>query len=191
MSIPFLSIFRKQKGEADDSGNEDTDDGYACASGSTKQTKKTLTTANNSDSATQSNPNSVLSSSSNNRRNDLLNELLLELTGPSVIWNDQTSYLSQLPPEVMLTIMKCMDDLSIYALAKASYRWRQLIDSTVDWKQFIRRRWPLFPVSEDDDSSYLSRIYDQLYVNENTRKQENLGVIVVYLEFEVPVVLSV
>jgi len=128
-----------------------------------------LTTANNCDSSVQSNNNnSLFSLASANRRNDLLNELLIELTGPKVIWNDQTSYLSQLPPEVMLTIMKCMDDLSIYALAKASSRWRQLIDSTVDWKQFIRRRWPLFPLTDDDSNSVnLSRIYDQLYVNEN------------------------
>ncbi len=110
----------------------------------------------------QSTTNSVVSSTSNNRRNDLLNELLLELTTTNIIWNDHTSYLSQLPPEVMLTIMKCMDDLSIYALARASNRWRQLIDSTVDWKQFIRTRWPLFPLTDEDNSANLSRIYDQL-----------------------------
>jgi hypothetical protein len=91
-----------------------------------------------------------------------LNELLLELTASNVIWNDQTSYLGQLPPEVMLTIMKSMDDLSIYALAKASHRWKQLIDSTVDWRQFIRTRWPLFPLADDDQSTNLSRVYDQL-----------------------------
>lgn len=101
-------------------------------------------------------------SSATNRRNDLLNELLLELTASSVIWNDQSSYLSQLPPEVMLAIMKCMDDLSIYALAKASNRWKQLIDSTVDWRQFIRTRWPLFPLADDDQTMNLSHIYDQL-----------------------------
>jgi hypothetical protein len=55
-----------------------------------------------------------------------------------------------------------MDDLSIYALAKASNRWKQLIDSTVDWKQFIRTRWPLFPLTDEDNSANLSRIYDQL-----------------------------
>jgi hypothetical protein len=114
------------------------------------------------DSSIPSINNSITSSISNNRRNDLLNELLLELTTPALIWDDDTSYLSQLPPEVMLTIMKCMDDLSIYALAKASHRWRQLIDSTVDWKQFIRTRWPLFPLSDEDTSTHLSRIYDQL-----------------------------
>lgn len=114
------------------------------------------------DSSVQSANNSVISLSSNNRRNDLLNELLLELTTQNVIWNDHTSYLSQLPPEVMLTIMKCMDDLSIYALAKASTRWSQLIDSTVDWRQFIRTRWPLFPLSDNENSANLSRIYDQL-----------------------------
>ncbi|CAF4222842.1 unnamed protein product, partial [Adineta steineri] len=135
----------EDKGEADDSGNEDTDDGYACASGSNKQPKKSLSTTVTIDSSAQATTNSSMSSASNNRRNDLLNELLLELTASNIIWNDDTSYLSQLPPEVMLTIMKCMDDLSIYALAKASNRWRQLIDSTVDWKQFIRTRWPLFP----------------------------------------------
>lgn len=62
----------------------------------------------------------------------------------------------------MLAIMKCMDDLSIYALAKASSRWSELINSTVDWKQFIRTRWPLFPLSDNDNSANLSRIYDQL-----------------------------
>ena len=110
----------------------------------------------------QSTSNAIVSSTSNNRRNELLNELLLELTTTSITWNDQTSYLSELPPEVMLAIMKCMDDLSIYALARASNRWRQLIDSTVDWKQFIRTRWPLFPLSEEDTGTNLSRIYDQL-----------------------------
>ncbi|CAF0997074.1 unnamed protein product [Rotaria magnacalcarata] len=150
----------EDKGEADDSGNEDTDDGFACASGTNKQAKRTSTTS--TDSSIQSANNSVISLISNNRRNDLLNELLLELTVPNSIWNDHASYLSQLPPEVMLAIMKCMDDLSIYALAKASNRWSQLIDSTVDWKQFIRTRWPLFPLSDDDNSLNLSRIYDQL-----------------------------
>jgi hypothetical protein len=120
-------------------------------------------TTTNLDSSLQSATNSVVSSTLNNRRNDLLNELLLELTATNIIWNDHTSYLSQLPPEVMLAIMKCMDDLSIYALAKASNRWRQLINSTVDWKQFIRTRWPLFPLSDDDDNNANpSRIYDQL-----------------------------
>lgn len=80
----------------------------------------------------------------------------------TIPWTNQNSYLSHLPPEVMLAIMKCMDDLSIYAVAKASHRWRILINSTVDWKQFIRTRWPLFPLSDDDNSSNLSRIYDQL-----------------------------
>jgi len=114
------------------------------------------------DSSISPTTNSVVSSTSNNRRNDLLNELLIELTTSNVIWNDHRSYLSQLLPEVMLTIMKCMDGLSIYALAKASNRWKQLIDSTVDWKQFIRTRWPLFPLSDNDNSINLSRIYDQL-----------------------------
>lgn len=118
------------------------------------------------DSSIQSANNAIVSSSSNHRRNDLLNELLLELTTTSVIWDDHTSYLSELPPEVMLAIMKCMDDLSIYALARASNRWRLLIDSTVDWRQFIRTRWPLFPLSEDDTTVNLSRIYDQLLVIE-------------------------
>lgn len=118
------------------------------------------------DSSIQSTNNAIVSSSSNNRRNDLLNELLLELTATSVIWDDHTSYLSELPPEVMLAIMKCMDDLSIYSLARASNRWRLLIDSTVDWRQFIRTRWPLFPLSEEDTSANLSRIYDQLFVIE-------------------------
>ena len=104
----------------------------------------------------------MITSASNNRRNDLLNELLLELTTPTIVWNDTRSYLGHLPAEVMLSIVKCMDDLSIYALAKASTRWKQLIDSTVDWKQFIRTRWPLFPVSDDETSSNLSRIYDRL-----------------------------
>ena len=114
------------------------------------------------DSSIQSANNAIVSSASNHRRNDLLNELLLELTTTSVIWDDDTSYLSELPPEVMLAIMKCMDDLSIYALARASNRWKLLIDSTVDWRQFIRTRWPLFPLSEEDNSVNLSRIYDQL-----------------------------
>jgi len=164
----------EDKGEADDSGNEDTDDvGYGCGAGSTRQPKRSLSnvmTTNASlnanasantmiDSSIQSNSSST---NNNHRRNDLLNELLLELTMVTIPWTNQTSYLSQLPPEVMLAIMKCMDDLSIYALAKASNRWRILINSTVDWKQFIRTRWPLFPLSEDDNSSNLSRIYDQL-----------------------------
>lgn len=101
-------------------------------------------------------------STSNNRRNDLLNELLLELTTKNILWNDGTSYLGRLPTEVMLAIMKCMDDLSIYALANASERWRQLIDSTVDWKKFIRIRWPLFPIADDETSVELHRIYDRL-----------------------------
>ncbi|UJR30773.1 hypothetical protein I4U23_018293 [Adineta vaga] len=156
----------EDKGEADDSGNEDTDDGYPCPLGSSRPPKKSLLNTNMDSSVsattTTAGNNSVVSSVSNNRRNDLLNELLLELTAANVIWNDHTSYLSELPPEVMLTIMKCMDDLSIYALAKASNRWKQLIDSTVDWKQFIRTRWPLFPLSDDDQTTNLSRIYDQL-----------------------------
>ena len=70
----------------------------------------------------------------------------------------------------MLAITKCMDDLSIYALAKASHRWRQLINSTVDWKQFIRTRWPLFPLSDDENGTNLSRIYDQLSVCTRQRR---------------------
>ena len=171
----FTSIRRfslVQKGEADDSGNEDTDDGFGSAAGSTRQPKRSLpnltTTmasgnAGNTtiDSLGQSS-NAATSSATNNRRNELLNELLLELTMVTIPWTNQTSYLSQLPPEVMLAIMKCMDDLSIYALAKASHRWRLLINSTVDWKHFIRTRWPLFPLSDEDHSINLSRIYDQL-----------------------------
>ena len=112
----------------------------------------------------------MVSSAANNRRNDLSNELLLELTACPIIWDDHTSYLSQLSPEVMLAIMKCMDDLSIYALAKASHRWRQLINSTVDWKQFLRTRWPLFPLSDDENGTNLSRIYDQLSVCTRERR---------------------
>ena len=65
----------------------------------------------------------------------------------------------------MLAIMKCMDDVSIFALPKAFHRWRQLINWTVDWKQFIRTRWSLFPLCDDENGTNLSRIYDQLLVH--------------------------
>jgi hypothetical protein len=166
-----MYLFELKKGEADDSGNDDTDDGYACGSGQARQPKRISPPTPPSPAAITANADSTMattnvlvSSSATNRRNDLLHELLLELTTPAFIWHNQTSYLSELPAEVMLNIMKCMDDLSIYALAKASNRWKQLIHSTVDWKKFIRTRWPLFPLSDDDNSnrSNPSRIYDQL-----------------------------
>ncbi|CAF1581048.1 unnamed protein product, partial [Didymodactylos carnosus] len=97
-----------------------------------------------------------------NRRNELLNELVYELTTPRTKVSSSDTYLENLPPEVMLAIMKNMDDLSIYAISKASYRWRRLINSTVDWQTFLRTRWPLFVLSRNDDNIDISRIYDHL-----------------------------
>ena len=72
-----------------------------------------------------------------------------QIVDPNDVRNDvdNSDLVGRLPPEVLMVIFSFLDDKSMYAVANVCNRWRQIVASQLNdkqWRLFTASRWPLF-----------------------------------------------
>ena len=85
----------------------------------------------------------------NNSSKIFLNERLIALSTKSEIDNKPVSadLIESLPTEVLLSIFRNLDDLSLWSVSLTCKRWFKLISQEINqtkWLKFITNRWILF-----------------------------------------------
>ncbi|XP_044741040.1 putative ubiquitin-conjugating enzyme E2 38 isoform X2 [Chrysoperla carnea] len=69
--------------------------------------------------------------------------------------NGFVSDITCLPPEVMLTVLSYLDELSLWSVGNVCRQWRKLLDLYMhpsNWGKYTVRRWPLFkPFNKIED----------------------------------------
>ena len=149
----FNNRFYKQKLESNDSGNEDSDN-FEQIYNYHLFNNIDHNEATNRIKRIQSRKRLVelINNKNLNSSNQLLNERLLALSTPNETnIKPVDSYLIEsLPTEVLLSIFRNLDDLSLWSVSLTCKRWYELIRQEVNqmkWKTFITNRWILFKPS--------------------------------------------
>ncbi|CAH1798778.1 unnamed protein product, partial [Owenia fusiformis] len=132
VNIPEDNCFLMQKTDSGDSGNEEPkgeEDFYE------SEEKRNL----------GSQPSHYASSPKTDKLVDRIKSLTVYQEQNKC--NVPDGLVDSIPPEVLLSVFKYLDDISLWTAGNVCSRWRQLLSGeTTDekWQHFISLRWPLF-----------------------------------------------
>lgn len=91
---------------------------------------------------------SVLQNNTSYENNNItINNNISPFRISSNLSNEYFSDINRFPPEVMLTILSFLDELSLWSVGNVCRQWRKLLDLYMhpsNWGKYTIRRWPLF-----------------------------------------------